>query len=83
ALHGSTDGSLYIAQARTGVNVLLPDETLLQPYATLGWDRTRANGFSDSEVTFSDSQVSSWNGGAGLRLTTTLSDLHSNVKVMP
>jgi len=83
ALHGSTDGSLYIAQARTGVNVLLPDETLLQPYATLGWDRTKANGFSDSEVTFSDSQVSSWNGGAGLRLTTTLSDLHSNVKVMP
>lgn len=83
ALHGSTDGSLYLAQARTGVNVLLPGETLLQPYATLGWDQTKANGFSDSEVTFADSQVSSWNGGAGVRLTTTLRDLNKNVKVMP
>nr|WP_286088407.1 autotransporter outer membrane beta-barrel domain-containing protein [Enterobacter bugandensis] len=83
ALHGSTDGSLYMAQARTGVNVLLPGETLLQPYATLGWDQTKANGFSDSAVTFADSQVSSWNGGAGVRLTTTLRDLNKNVKVMP
>lgn len=83
ALNGSTDGSLYMAQARTGVNVLLPGETLLQPYATLGWDQTKANGFSDREVTFADSQVSSWNGGAGVRLTTTLSDLNKNVKVMP
>ena len=83
ALHGSTDGSLYLAQARTGMNVLLPGETLLQPYATLGWDQTKANGFSDSEVTFADSQVSSWNGGAGVRLTTTLRDLNKNVKVMP
>lgn len=83
ALHGSTDGSLYLAQARTGVNVLLPGETLLQPYATLGWDQTKANGFSDSEVTFADSQVSSWNGSAGVRLTTTLRDLNKNVKVMP
>lgn len=83
ALHGSTDGSLYLAQARTGVNVLLPGETLLQPYATLGWDQTKANGFSDSEVTFADSQVSSWNGGAGVRLTTTLRDLNKNVKVIP
>ncbi|MCB5948741.1 autotransporter domain-containing protein [Enterobacter sp. TCD1-1] len=83
ALHGSTDGSLYLAQARTGVNVLLPGETLLQPYATLGWDQTKANGFSDSEVTFADSQVSSWNGGAGVRLTTTLRDPNKNVKVMP
>ncbi|HDS6852214.1 TPA: autotransporter domain-containing protein [Enterobacter cancerogenus] len=83
ALNGSTDGNLYIAQARTGVNVLLPGETLLQPYATLGWDQTKANGFSDSEVTFADSQVSSWNGGAGVRLTTTLTDLNKNVQVMP
>ncbi|MFY9995927.1 MAG: autotransporter domain-containing protein [Leclercia sp.] len=83
ALHGSTDGSLYMAQARTGVNVLLPGETVLQPYAILGWDQTKANGFSDSEVTFADSQVSSWNGGAGLRLTTTLTDLNKNVQVMP
>ena len=83
ALHGSTDGSMYLAQARTGVNVLLPGETLLQPYATLGWDQTKANGFSDSEVTFADSQVSSWNGGAGVRLTTTLRDLNKNVKVIP
>ena len=72
-----------LAQARTGVNVLLPGETLLQPYATIGWDQTKANGFSDSEVTFADSQVSSWNGGAGVRLTTTLRDLNKNVKVMP
>ncbi len=83
ALHGSTDGSLYMAQARTGVNVLLPGDTLLQPYAILGWDQTKANGFSDREVTFADSQVSSWNGGAGLRLTTTLTDLNKNVQIMP
>lgn len=83
ALHGSTDGSLYMAQARTGVNVLLPGETVLQPYAILGWDQTKANGFSDREVTFADSQVSSWNGGAGLRLTTTLTDLNKNVQIMP
>ena len=83
ALSGSTDGSLYLAQARTGINVLLPGETLLQPYATLGWDETKANGFSDSEVTFADSQVSSWNGGAGVRLTTMLTDLNKNVTVMP
>jgi hypothetical protein len=83
ALHGSTDGSLYMAQARTGVNVLLPGETVLQPYAILGWDQTKANGFTDSEVTFADSQVSSWNGGAGLRLSTTLTDLNKNVKVTP
>jgi len=83
ALHGSTDGSLYMAQARTGVNVLLPGETVLQPYAILGWDQTKANGFSDREVTFADSQVSSWNGGAGLRLTTTLTDLNKNVAIMP
>ncbi|EMM6516320.1 autotransporter domain-containing protein [Enterobacter ludwigii] len=83
ALHGSTDGTLYMAQARTGVNVLLPGETLLQPYATLGWDQTKANGFSDSEVTFADSQVSSWNSGVGLRLTTTLRDLNKNVQMMP
>ncbi len=83
ALHGSTDGSLYRAQGRTGVNVVLPGETLLQPYATLGWDQTKANGFSDSAVTFADSQVSSWNSGAGVRLTTTLRDLNKNVQVMP
>ncbi|MCI1897082.1 MAG: autotransporter domain-containing protein [Enterobacter sp.] len=83
ALNGSTDGSLYMAQARSGVNVILPGETLLQPYAVLGWDQTKANGFSDSEVTFADSQVSSWNGGAGVRLTTTLRDLNKNVQVMP
>lgn len=83
ALHGSTDGTLYMAQARTGVNVLLPGETLLQPYAILGWDQTKANGFSDSEVTFADSQVSSWNSGVGLRLTTTLRDLNKNVQMMP
>jgi len=83
ALNGSTDGSMYLAQARTGVNVVLPGETLLQPYATLGWDQTKANGFSDSAVTFADSQVSSWNSGAGVRLTTTLRDLNKNVRVMP
>lgn len=83
ALNGSTDGSLYMAQARTGVNVLLPGETLLQPYATLGWDQTKADGFSDQEITFSDSQVSSWNGGAGVRLTTTLRDLNKGVQLMP
>lgn len=83
ALSGSTDGSLYMAQARTGVNVLLPGETLLQPYATLGWDQTKADGFSDQAIAFSESQVSSWNGGAGLRLTTTLRDLNKNVQVMP
>jgi len=83
ALHGSTDGSLYMAQGRTGVNVILPGETLLQPYATLGWDQTKANGFSDSAVNFADSQVSSWNSGAGVRLTTTLRDLNKNVQVMP
>jgi len=83
ALNGSTDGSMYLAQARTGVNVMLPGETLLQPYATLGWDQTKANGFSDSAVTFADSQVSSWNSGAGVRLTTTLRDLNKNVRVMP
>ncbi len=83
ALHGSTDGNLYMAQARAGVNVLLPGETLLQPYAILGWDQTKANGFSDKEVTFADSQVSSWNGGAGLRLSTTLTDLNKNVQITP
>jgi hypothetical protein len=35
-----------MAQARTGVNVLLPGETVLQPYAILGWDQTKANGFA-------------------------------------
>ncbi len=83
ALHGSTDGSLYMAQARAGVNVLLPGETLLQPYAIVGWDQTKADGFSDREVTFADSQVSSWNGGAGLRLSTTLTDLNKNVQITP
>lgn len=83
ALSGSTDGSLYMAQGRTGVNILLPGDTLLQPYATLGWDQTKADGFSDQQITFSDSQVSSWNGGAGIRLTTAIRDLNKNVQVMP
>ncbi|WP_436859131.1 autotransporter domain-containing protein [Citrobacter tructae] len=83
ALSGSTDGSLYMAQGRAGVNVLLPGETLLQPYATLGWDQTKADSFSNQEISFADSQVSSWNGGAGVRLTTTLRDLNKNVQVMP
>lgn len=83
ALSGSTDGSLYMAQGRTGVNILLPGKTLLQPYATLGWDQTKADSFSDQQIAFSDSQISSWNGGAGIRLTTAIRDLNKNVQVMP
>ena len=83
ALNGSSDGSLYTTQARTGVNVLLPGDTVLQPYATVGWDKAQENGFSDQDITFGDSQVSEWNTGFGMRITTKLADLNKNVALYP
>lgn len=83
ALDGSSDGNLYTAQARAGVNVVLPGETVLQPYATLGWDKAQENGFSDQAITFGDSQVSEWNTGIGMRVTTRLTDLNKNVELYP
>lgn len=83
ALDGSTDGSMYTVQTRAGVNVMLPGETILQPYAILGWDKTQENGFSDQDITFGDSQVSQWNGGVGLHVTTKLADLNKNVELYP
>lgn len=83
ALSGSADGSLYTTQVRTGVNVMLPGETVLQPYATLGWDKTEEKGFSDKQVTFSENQVSQWNTSLGMRVTTKLADLNKNVELYP
>ena len=83
ALSGSADGNLYTTQLRTGVNVMLPGETVLQPYATLGWDKAEEKGFSDKELTFSDNQVSQWNTSLGMRVTTKLADLNKNVELYP
>lgn len=83
ALNGSSDGNLYTTQARAGVNVLLPGETVLQPYATLGWDKAQEDGFSDQQISFGDSQVSEWNTGVGMRVTTKLADLNKNVELYP
>lgn len=83
ALNGSSDGNLYTTQARAGVNVVLPGETVLQPYATLGWDKAQEDGFSDQAITFGDSQVSEWNTGVGMRVTTKLADLNKNVELYP
>lgn len=83
ALSGSAEGSLYNTQVRTGVNVMLPGETVLQPYATLGWDKTEEKGFSDKQVTFSENQVSQWNTSLGMRVTTKLADLNKNVELYP
>ena len=83
ALSGSADGNLYTTQVRTGVNVMLPGDTVLQPYATLGWDKVDEKGFSDKEVTFSDNQVSQWNTSMGMRVTTKLADLNKNVELYP
>ncbi|MEB2419491.1 autotransporter domain-containing protein [Citrobacter sp. R-1.5.2] len=83
ALSGSSDGNLYTTQVRTGVNVLLPGDTVLQPYATLGWDKADENSFSDQEVTFGDNQVSEWNTSVGMRVTTKLADLNKNVELYP
>ncbi|WP_065358369.1 autotransporter domain-containing protein [Kluyvera georgiana] len=83
ALDGSSDGNLYTTQARAGVNIVLPGETVLQPYATLGWDKAQEDGFSDQAITFGDSQVSEWNTGIGMRVTTKLADLNKNVELYP
>lgn len=83
ALDGSSDGNLYTTQARAGVNVVLPGETVIQPYATLGWDKAQEDGFSDQAITFGDSQVSEWNTGIGMRVTTKLADLNKNVELYP
>jgi len=83
ALSGSADGNLYTTQLRTGVNVMLPGETVLQPYATLGWDKAEEKGFSDKELTFSDNQVSQWNTSVGMHVTTKLADLNKNVELYP
>ncbi|MEB6377621.1 autotransporter domain-containing protein [Leclercia adecarboxylata] len=83
ALSGSADGNLYTTQLRTGVNVMLPGETVLQPYATLGWDKADEKGFSDQQVTFSENQVSQWNTSLGMRVTTKLADLNKNVELYP
>ena len=83
ALNGSSDGNLYTTQARAGVNVVLPGETVLQPYATLGWDKAQEDGFSDQAITFGDSKVSEWNTGVGMRVTTKLADLNKNVELYP
>ena len=83
ALDGSSDGNLYTTQGRVGVNVLLPAETVLQPYATIGWDKAQENGFSDQEITFGDSQVSEYNAGVGMRITTKLADLNKDVELYP
>jgi hypothetical protein len=83
ALSGSADGNLYTTQLRTGVNVMLPGETVLQPYATLGWDKAEEKGFSDKELAFSDNQVSQWNTSVGMHVTTKLADLNKNVELYP
>lgn len=83
ALSGSTRGDLYVAQARTGVNILLPAETVLQPYVTLGWDKAAADGYADSEIAFSDSHVSSWNSSVGVHLSTTVACLAKNTTLTP
>ena len=83
ALSGSADGNLYTTQVRSGVNVLLPKDTVLQPYATLGWDKADENSFSDQEITFDHNQVSEWNTSVGMRITTKLADLNKHVELYP
>jgi hypothetical protein len=43
-----------VTEAHQAEGVIL----VFRTYAILGWDQTKANGFTDSEVTFADSQVS-------------------------
>ncbi|ENO0459905.1 autotransporter domain-containing protein [Salmonella enterica] len=77
----SYDGDAYNIETHAGINFVLPSQTLIQPYVMAGWNKVTADSFSESGINFSKNDISVWNAGAGMRVTTELN--MANISLMP
>lgn len=82
ALSASYDGASMLTELRGGMNIMLAD-TLVQPYVTLGWDKSESDAFDDSEIHMNDGKVSAMNTSVGVRATAHLLDVGKSVQLMP